>query len=48
MLGWSSPVGIISLGRLDVEINIADVWFSGAGEACELGGPGGSLTVVGK
>ena len=48
MLGWSSPVGIISLGCSDVETNIADIWFSGAGEAFELGGPGGSLTVVGK
>ena len=48
MLGWSCPVGIMSLGRLDLEINIADVWFTGAGEAFELGGPGGSLTVAGK
>ena len=45
MLGWSNPVGMISLGFSDEETNKADVWVSGAGEACELCGLGGSWSV---
>ena len=48
MLGWSKPVGIISLGFSDEETNIADVWVSGAGEECELCELGGSWSVTGK
>ena len=48
MPGWSKPVGTVSLGLLDGETNIADVWVSGAGEACELCGLGGSWSVTVK
>ena len=48
MLGWSKPVGTISLGFSYEETNIIDVWVSGAGEVCELFELGGSWSVTGK